>query len=314
MPSLVLVMVAFSGILLALRVSFPYLGPFYLGLVLALVMDLPVSFLESRGWSRSLTSLVFATLTFLTLPLVVTIFILQLWKEIEGLSYVAELFSNSVQVYSKPFAEFLEALPLLDTGLGLQTLFKWAWAIPDLFIIWTITALSSYFFCRDRRILTNYVMRQLPDIKGLSPRQVYRDTSGALWRYVKVQLLLMLISTGLSMVFFVALDLPFALLSGFLVGFFDLCPVLGPGLVYLALALVQISMGNTFNALALGIGYLILLLLRQWQEPYLVSERLGLHPLTALVGLYVGFRLWGPLGAVVGPVLMVVLKALIPDH
>ena len=292
-----------------LRLSFPYLAPFFFGLSLAFVMDIPVSFLESKGWSRSVTSLILAVLSFLLLPALVTLFLLKLWEEVERLSGFLNLFSLSANAYSEYFVQLFEALPILDTGIGMQTLIRWALAIPDLFLIWTITAVSAYFFCRDKRILAKFLARQLPRLKGFSPRQIYQDASGALWHFVQVQLVLMLLSTTVSMIFFVILDLPYALLSGFLVGFFDLCPILGPGLVYFFLAMIQLWMGNTFTAIALGVGYLILLLLRQWGEPHLVSERLGLHPLVALVGLYAGFRFWGPLGAVVGPVLMVFLKA-----
>ncbi len=292
-----------------LRLSFPYLAPFFFGLSLAFVMDIPISFLESKGWSRSVTSLILAVLSFLLLPALVTLFLLKLWEEVERLSGFLNLFSLSANAYSEHFVQLFEALPILDTGIGMQTLIRWALAIPDLFLIWTITAVSAYFFCRDKRILAKFLARQLPRLKGFSPRQIYQDASGALWHFVQVQLVLMLLSTTVSMIFFVILDLPYALLSGFLVGFFDLCPILGPGLVYFFLAMIQLWMGNTFTAIALGVGYLILLLLRQWGEPHLVSERLGLHPLVALVGLYAGFRFWGPLGAVVGPVLMVFLKA-----
>lgn len=309
MPPFILAVVGFCGILFVLRLSFPYLAPFFFGLSLAFVMDIPVSFLESKGWSRSVTSLILAVLSFLLLPALVTLFLLKLWEEVERLSGFLNLFSLSANAYSEHFVQLFEALPILDTGIGMQTLIRWALAIPDLFLIWTITAVSAYFFCRDKRILAKFLARQLPRLKGFSPRQIYQDASGALWHFVQVQLVLMLLSTTVSMIFFLILDLPYALLSGFLVGFFDLCPILGPGLVYFFLAMIQLWMGNTFTAIALGVGYLILLLLRQWGEPHLVSERLGLHPLVALVGLYAGFRFWGPLGAVVGPVLMVFLKA-----
>ncbi len=131
---------------------------------------------------------------------------------------------------------------------------------------------------------------------------------------LRVQLILMLISTTLSMVFFCLLQLPYALLLGFVVGLVDLVPVVGPGLIYLTLAVAQIYLGNLSVALALGVAYLILLLIRQFGEPHLVSDRLGLHPLVAVLSLYVGFRFWGLLGAMVGPILMVFLKVFIATY
>ncbi|HHT91619.1 MAG: AI-2E family transporter [Bacillota bacterium] len=303
MPPALLAVIGFCGILLLLRFVFPYVAPFLFGLFLAFLLDIPVSYLESKGWSRSLSSLVLAALTFVTLPLVLTFVLLQLWQEVQGLAFFSSMFSEQA-------AQLFEAIPMLEAGISLPTLLKWALAIPDLFLIWMLTALSAYFVCRDKRTLAKFLVKQLPKTEAFRVRQVYQHTSGALWHYLQMQLLLMVISTGVSMIFFGILELPFPLLSGFLVGFFDLCPILGPGLVYLSLALLQLWWGNTAKALALGLGYLILLLLRQWGEPHLVSERIGLHPLVALLGLYAAFRFLGPLGALVGPLLLILIKAL----
>lgn len=312
-PPFVMAVVGFCGTFLVLRLSYPYFAPFFFGLFLAFIMDVPVSYLQGKGWSRSVTSMILAAVAFLTLPLLVTFLLIKLWEEIQGLSSVSNLFVGSATMYYEKITQFLEILPILGAELSIDTLVKWALAIPDLLVIWTFTILSAYFLCRDKKVVTRYLARQFPGHAGFNPRQIYVDTSGALWRFLQVQLILMLISTIVSTTFFLALDLPYALLSGFLVGVCDLIPILGPGLVYLVLALAQIWSGNTLTALALGIGYLILLLLRQWGEPRLVSERLGLHPLVALVGLYAGFRFWGPLGAIISPILMVFLKALLPN-
>lgn len=299
--------VSFWVILGLLKLAFPYLAPFLFGLLLAVVIDVPVSYLETKGWSRTFTSLALVALAFIALPGVLIFFMLGLWREVQGLLELGFLGRLASDVPSR-ILQILEELPL-SQGLVPQTVFKWAMSIPDFLLIWTLTALSAYFFCRDKTVFVRFVTGQMPKKRDFSMRKLYYDTSGAFWHLVRVQILLMLITTVSSMIFFCLLELPYPLLSGFLVGFFDLTPILGPGLVYLGLALIQIWLGNSSLALALGLGYLILLLLRQWGEPHLVSDRLGLHPLVALMGLYAGFRFWGPLGAMIGPMIMVLIKA-----
>ena len=307
MPPIVVAIVSFWVIFFVLKVSFPFVAPFMFGLILALVLDVPVSYLEAKGWSRTFTSLLFVVLASLALPGVLVFFLVRLWHEIQGLLDLGLLEQLSGEL-PKNILQFLEEIPLTP-GSWPQTLLQWIWAIPDFLLVWTLIACSAYFFCRDKKTLVRFLVSQMPKKSGVSVRKLYHDTSGAFWHLVRVQLLLMLISSTISMVFFCVLELPYPLLSGFLVGFFDLTPILGPGLVYLVLALIQLVSGNTGLAIALGIGYLILLLLRQWGEPHLVSDRLGLHPLVALMGLYAGLRFWGPIGAMVGPVLMVLIKA-----
>lgn len=313
LPPVVAAAVGFCVVLALLKLAFPYIAPFLLGLSLAVLLDVPVSFLESKGWPRPVTSLVLVAAAFMAVPVLVGLFLVKLWQEIQALLALG-LVGRLAGELAEHVLPLLERIPFASewdfAGLFAlpQVLLGWALAIPDLFLIWTLTALSAYFFLRDKRFLVKLVVQQLPR-QGISMRQLYHDTSGALWHMIRVQLLLVLLSTGVSMVFFSLLQLPFPLLSGFLVGFFDLCPVLGPGLVYLVFALFQFFLGNSKTALALGLGYLVVLLLRQWGEPHLVGDRLGLHPLAALIGVYVGFRFWGPLGAVVGPIVLVFFKA-----
>lgn len=314
LPPLLTAAAGFCAALLLLKLLFPYVAPFLLGLALALVLDVPVSWLESRGWPRQASSFCLVALAFLGLPVLVGLFMVKLWQELQSLldlGLVSRL-SSELAGHVRGLAEQFPFAAQWDfSGLFSlpQLLWSWALAIPDLFLIWTLTCFSACFFLRDKRRLVQLATEQLPKQRGISMRQLYHRTSGALWHLLRIQLLLVLLSTAVSMLFFSFLQLPFPLLSGFLVGFFDLCPVLGPGLIYLVLAIIQIFLGNTKTALALGLGYLVLLLLRQWGEPHLVGERLGLHPLAALLGVYAGFRFWGPLGAVVGPVLLVFFQA-----
>ncbi len=314
MPPAAAAAVGFCLILLLLRLVFPYLAPFLLGLALALILDVPVSFLASRRWPRSMAAFVFTAAAFLALPGLLGLFLVKLWQELQGL-VAWGLVGRLTSEFAEHILTLLEKLPFSEQWdfAGFfslpQVLLGWALAIPDLFLIWILSAFSAYFFLRDKRELVQWTVKQLPRGLRTNIRQLYRRASGAFWHRLRVQLLLVFLSTVLSMLFFSLLQLPFPLLSGFLVGFFDLCPVLGPGLVYLALALIQFSLGNSQTALALGLGYLVVLLLRQWGEPKLVGDRLGLHPVVALMGVYVGYRIWGALGAVVGPIVLVFFQA-----
>lgn len=313
LPPVVLAALGFCGALFLLKLVFPYAAPFLLGLLLALMLDVPVSYLETRGWPRPVSAFALVAVTFLSLPALAGLVLFRLWRELQGLLALGLLTRLTTEL-SDRLLMFLKGLPVVferDVSgvVSLPLVLGWAMAIPDLFLVWTLTALSAYFFLRDKHLLVRLFIQQLSKRHGAKVLQLYRQASGALWHLLRIQLLLVALSTGVSVAFFSLLQLPFPLLSGFLVGFFDLCPVLGPGLVYLILALLDFFQGNTQRALALGVGYLIVLLLRQWGEPKLLGERFGLHPLSALLGVYVGFRFWGPLGAVAGPLLLVFVQA-----
>ena len=45
-------------------------------------------------------------------------------------------------------------------------------------------------------------------------------------------------------------------------------------------------------------------------EPRLVGSQMGLHPLLTLVCIYVGYRLWGVLGMLLAPMLVITAQEL----
>ena len=52
---------------------------------LAVLLDVPVSFLESKGWPRPVTSLVLVAAAFMAVPVLVGLFLVKLWQEIQAL-------------------------------------------------------------------------------------------------------------------------------------------------------------------------------------------------------------------------------------
>ena len=43
-------------------------------------------------------------------------------------------------------------------------------------------------------------------------------------------------------------------------------------------------------------------------EPKLVSQNLGVHPLITLISMYSGFKIFGVIGFLIGPIVMIILK------
>jgi len=59
--------------------------------------------------------------------------------------------------------------------------------------------------------------------------------------------------------------------------------------------------------------YVIILVVRQFLEPKIVGKSVGLHPLLALVSMYIGLRLFGVLGLFGFPIALVIYNKLKQD-
>ncbi|NLJ80554.1 MAG: AI-2E family transporter [Firmicutes bacterium] len=311
----------FLGMLLFFKFAFLYLAPFLIAAILALILDPLLYRLEKLGLPRPPAAMILVTFTFCGLPFLAAIFLVQLWSEVQALGGIAVLGELS-NIFSEKIILFLEAFPLFELQFSAEKLvnfgeilLRWALAIPDLLLIWLVAAVSAYFFCKDKRAISSLIQRNLPARWRRKFFLLYSQTYSAVWRLIRLQLALVSISTCLSVLLFYSLNLPYALLLGLAAGFLDLVPILGPGIVYLVMIAYYLFLGRIWLAWALGIAYLVFILLRQLGEPHLIGQGLGLHPLLALIALYVGFKVWGLLGAMLGPILMVFLKtALAAEH
>ncbi|MDW7676016.1 MAG: AI-2E family transporter, partial [Bacillota bacterium] len=86
-------------------------------------------------------------------------------------------------------------------------------------------------------------------------------------------------------------------------------PIIGPGLVFIPWALILLLLGNTGFALALLFLYGMIILVRSLLEPKVVADNIGLHPLTTLISIYVGLKALGVLGIILGPIIVIIIKA-----
>ena len=68
---------------------------------------------------------------------------------------------------------------------------------------------------------------------------------------------------------------------------------------------------NGWLVLGLYLGYS---LLRRATEPALLGTNLGVSPLASLVGMFVGMRLGGVAGLILGPIVMMVLVSAVRSH
>ena len=99
----------------------------------------------------------------------------------------------------------------------------------------------------------------------------------------------------------------YAGITAFFMGCMELIPMIGSGVPYIVMSVIQFLLGNTaqgFQILGLTLG---LQLLRRVLEPKLMADRIGITPLQSLIGMFVGLRYGGIIGLIGGPVLMSVL-------
>jgi predicted PurR-regulated permease PerM len=102
----------------------------------------------------------------------------------------------------------------------------------------------------------------------------------------------------------------FAFLIAFTASFLDALPILGTGTVYVPMIILHIIKGNLHLAIYSAILYGVVITIRQMMEPKVLSTQIGVNPLSTLIAMYVGFRLFGVFGLIGGPIMLIMVPTL----
>ncbi|MFI3212408.1 MAG: AI-2E family transporter [Eubacteriales bacterium] len=128
--------------------------------------------------------------------------------------------------------------------------------------------------------------------------------------YVRTQLLIICIISIVSTLILGFSGISGGWILGILTGLLDALPFIGAGLVLLPTGLWQLVNGNIGNVIICVILYVICIAIREWLEPKLMGNKLGIPPVFILLSLYAGVQLFGISGIIKGPLVAVLLKLL----
>jgi len=313
----------FVATLFAAKLVLPYAAPFVIAVMAVVLLDPLIARLEQHRISRTLASFALVLAFFAGTIGIISILLTALWAEVNRLQQWSQWLQASSDLFLR-WQQLIAALPyplseagpilaeriravLADVSEGLVRLLT---AIPEGLFVWLIAAMSAFFVCKDKALLGQWAARHLPAGWNRRFRQLKRGVLQSVLAYLRIQLMLVGISTGFTIAVLSLMGIRFAVALGLTAGLLDLMPGVGPGGVYIPIVVVQLVQGRYDLAAAAAVAGLILFLARQLCEPHLIRSTLGLHPLATIAALYIGYRLLGVVGLFLGPLAAVTAQAL----
>ncbi|MDD4782202.1 MAG: sporulation integral membrane protein YtvI [Syntrophaceticus sp.] len=195
----------------------------------------------------------------------------------------------------------------------LAQVFNFIAALPEYLIVLVLMIIASFFFARDHEeIKTGMIAlaeRWLPDSWMAGARRIGIGLQKALHGYIKAILVLISITGFISLIGLSILGVEYAHILAIIMALLDLLPIIGPGAIFIPWAIWAFFTGSPAFGLGLLILYGIIIVIRQILEPKVVGDRIGLHPLTTLISIYVGYALFGIWGFILGPAVVITYKA-----
>ncbi len=181
--------------------------------------------------------------------------------------------------------------------------------LPSSFMVMMVAGVAVFFILRDGKPLRRRWFSALPEEVGSRLLRLQAEVVTGTLGFLKAQLLLVTITAVGTAVGLSLIGSQYAVILGLVAGLLDLIPFLGPTALIVPWSLLLVVLGDMLGAIKLLAVMMAVGLIRQTVEPRLVGGQTGLHPLLALLSVYVGIRLFGPIGFVVGPISAVMLKA-----
>lgn len=128
--------------------------------------------------------------------------------------------------------------------------------------------------------------------------------------FLKAQGILFLIISILCSAVLWAAGVDGSIFLGILAGFMDVLPFIGTGIVLVPTAIWQLMNGYYISMAVCLLLYVGCICIREFLEPKLIGESLGIAPVLMLLGIYAGIRLFGVSGIIEGPLALIVIHEL----
>lgn len=310
-----------------------YTIPFIIAWVIALIVNPIVDKLDKKTkLPRSLISIFFILLFFSLLILLLFLSASRLVMELNNIlerlpQYALSLRTASQglidwgqNIYINLSPEFMEMVnasilniinsitATISSAIGKSMIILGFFPKTLLFVIVTIVA--SYMMSKDMNLIRNFSTSQMSDQLLKRVRSVYNDLIRALGGFIRAQLTIMGITFLITITGLYFIGIPYALTMAIIIGLVDALPILGTGAVLVPWSVTNILLENYRIGIPLLILYAIILVTRQIIEPKIMGKNIGLHPLATLISLYVGLRIFGVIGILIGPLTLIIIKAL----
>ncbi|MBQ4154610.1 MAG: sporulation integral membrane protein YtvI [Clostridia bacterium] len=311
-----------------------YLLPFVIGILVSFIVQKPVRFINKKTkLPKSLTTIVLVVLSYFAILGVITLIAYGLYSWLYSLTkflpgIIPEI-TSAIKGLGVSLSKLLDNVPqnLISTIQAIpenaistltnsltsvlsSVVTKLAAATPSVLISTIVTVVASCYIAKDYDTIIEFAFKHMPQKVWSILIEVKELFTKTIFRLLRGYLLLMIIT-------FVELSIGLALIGhknfitlAAIISVIDILPVLGTGGVVIPWAIISLLTGDVLKAIFLLLIYVIITVVRNFLEPKVIGEQVGLHPLVTLLSIFVGYRVMGFIGIFLFPITLIVLHDL----
>lgn len=215
-----------------------------------------------------------------------------------------------VDEISKNVENFLENMKnSLTEKVNFENITNIVTNIPNYLVSFIVYLIALFLFMVDipnikKRFYSHLTAKTADKVTFMTSRLHY-----VVFGFFKAQFLVSIIIFIVSFIglLFIAPDV--ALVMSFIIWLIDFIPIIGSIVILGPWAIFYLVTGGIAIGTKLAILAGILLVIRRTVEPKVMGQHIGLSPLSTLIAMYLGLKLLGVLGFIVGPLIVIAFNS-----
>lgn len=305
----------------SVKFLFAYLLPFIIGTVITVMVQKPATKLSEKiNLKKGYCALALVILIYIIIILSIAFFVfgtsVYVYNIATGDNYLSSQISSLVDKaitglnsISVNIPEFIETQfsnfirNVFDGIVGILTDFAKSFvkAMPMFITSSIVTIIASCYIAKDydrfkvsiSSVVSNKYKQAFVIVRKIFKENVSKVLSG----YLKILLITFLeLSFGLFL-----LKVNNFLLYAALIALLDLLPIFGTGTVLIPWGIYSILTNDVYLGVGLLILYSIITIVKNIIEPKIIGKQIGLHPLIALICVFIGLKVFGFIGIFLVP-------------
>ncbi len=180
--------------------------------------------------------------------------------------------------------------------------------LPMILFYIIVIIMSGFYFLTDSRLVFEFLSR---NIKSRSFRHksilLVDRLSSTLFRVLGGYMLLLIITFVESLIILMIAGVEYAVIFALITAVLDFMPVLGVSATMVPLMIYLALQGNYLAVVVIIIGMAVITVVRRFLEPPILGSAMHMHPMATLFAMIFGVAIWGAIGFLMGPVVMLVL-------
>lgn len=177
--------------------------------------------------------------------------------------------------------------------------------VPQYLISFIVFIIALFLFMLELPLLKAKAYQLLTEETARKVRFMNKRLADVFLGFIKAQFLLSLIILFVSLIGLLFIAKEVALLMAIIIWIVDLIPIIGSIIILGPWALYMFLVGDISMGIKLSILAIILLAIRRIIEPKLMGVHIGLSPLATLIAMFLGVKLLGVIGFILGPLIVI---------